>query len=133
LDEIDHTNAFRESPGMALCFPCGLVIAGHNAPTVDHFSVDRTSNPYKLPLALLTPRGLFVVASLAKRLPVISIPKQILVASVRYDVIDHCSKPLAPVLVASLAHRKAFQVKLRFTLPSSRIASLVRGTAKLIV
>ena len=67
--------------------------------------------------------GLLVVATLAKCLPVVFIPKECLIASVRNDVVNHRCLHKSAVSFAHYTQRIVPKVTLAFPLPLARVAT----------
>ena len=72
--------------------------------------------------AVLAP-GLFIVARLAKALPVVTIPEQILVSSMWFYMIHHCCLCISPKLHALGTERMLSEVCLARLLPCGAVAT----------
>ena len=73
------------------------------------------------------------MAGLAQRLPVAGIPKQLLVALVRDDVVHHRGADDQSALTALLAQRVRSQIGGASLLPASAITALGRAAAPLVI
>ena len=73
------------------------------------------------------------MARLAQRLPVALIPEEVLVSSVRNDVVNHGCLCVPADLHASGTQWVAFQIKLALLLPAATVATLAGGAGCLRV
>ena len=76
---------------------------------------------------------LSVVALLAKSLPVALVPEQLLVTTVRYNVIHHCSLGVPSQFHALHAQRMALKVGFACLLPSAAVSAFGCGACHLRV
>lgn len=76
---------------------------------------------------------LSIMAWLAQRLPVRSIPEEVLISTMGNDVVNHSGLRVSPGLLTRSAQRMAFQVQLALLLPAATVATLGCGTCNLRV